>query len=44
MFSFVETLIQANQNVALHVNSISSAKKIIEDLKQHFEKNEYQRL
>ena len=33
MFSSTETLIQADQNAALQVNSVSGAKKIMEDLK-----------
>lgn len=40
MFLFAKTLIQADQNVALQINSVSNAKKIIKDLKQHFEKDE----
>lgn len=44
MFSSAKTLIQANQKIALQVNSISDIKKIIKDLKWYFRKNEYLKL
>ena len=44
MFSSAETLTQANQNAALQVNLVSGAKKIMEDLKWHFRRDECWRL
>lgn len=44
MFSFIKTLIHINQNTTLQINSVSSIKKIREDLKQHFRKYKCQRL
>lgn len=44
MFFSIKILTQAKQNAALQVNSVSSAKKIIEDWNWQLEKNECQRL
>ena len=44
MFPSAETLTQADRNVALQVNSVSGAKKIMKDLKWHLGKDECQRL
>ena len=44
MFSSAKTLTQADRNAALQVNSVSGAKKIMEDLKWHLGKDECQRL
>ena len=44
IFSSAETLTQVDQNAALQVNSVSGAKKIMEDLKWHLGKNWCQRL
>lgn len=41
MFFFAEILTQANQNAKLQVNLVNNIKKIIEDLKQHFGKDEH---
>lgn len=41
IFSSAKILTQINQNATLQVNSISNVKKIMEDLKQHFEKKEF---
>lgn len=41
IFSFIETLTQANQNIILQVNLVSGAKIIIKYLKWHFWKDEY---
>ena len=43
-FSSAKTLTQADQNAALQVNSVSGAKKIMEDLKWHLGKDECRRL
>ncbi len=40
LFSSTEILTQADKNTALQVNSVSSAKKIREELKWYIEKNE----
>lgn len=40
MFSFTKTLIEADKNVELQVNSVNGAKSITEDLKLHIMKNE----
>lgn len=39
IFFFAKTLTQTDQDATLQVNSIKSAKKIMEDWKQYFEKN-----
>ena len=44
IFASAKTLTQVNQNAVLHVNVVSSAKKIIEDLKWHLSKDERQKL
>lgn len=44
MFASAKILIWANQNAELQINSVSSRKKNIKDLKQHFGKDERQRL
>ena len=44
MFSSAKTLTQADRNATLQINSVSGAKKIMEDLKWHFRKDESQRL
>ncbi len=43
-FSSAKTLTQADQDAALQVNSVSGAKKIMEDLKWHLGKDERRRL
>lgn len=40
MFSSTKILIETNQNTALQINLINDIKKILKDLKWHFEKNE----
>ena len=40
MFSSAKILTQADQNAALQINSVSGAKKIMEDLKWHLGKDE----
>ena len=41
MFFSAETLTQANQNTLFELNSVSDAKKIMEDLKWHLGKDKY---
>ncbi len=41
MFFFTETLIEADQNAVLQVNSVSGAKKITEDLKWNVGKDKH---
>ena len=44
MFSSTKTLTKANKNAVLQVDSVSSTKSIIEDLKWHVEKDKRKRL
>ena len=44
MFFSIKTLIEANKNAALHVNSVSGAKSITKDLKWDIRKNKHIRL
>ena len=43
IFSFAETLTQANQNAELQINSVSVVKKIMKNLKWPFEKDKCRR-
>ena len=44
MFSFIKILTEANKNVVLQFNSVSSVKNIMEDLKWHVGEDKHIRL